>query len=290
MTFVDVGRKPISHEAIDVLQSTLTQDYAPNVRKNVSTLDRGELIKYMTACASEWVRSNIHSPPSAQTVDSTIQLAQTHKAGLEDPSKAFHGVISAGGTGGTSLASAVMRQSLPIGFPKLIISTAASGDTSPIVAESDITLMYSVVDISGSNSLLRRIMSNAAGAIVGMAKSSSQPDSSWKPGENKKHRVALTMFGVTTPAVDLIRNYLESNYPVECFIFHCTGSGGRAMERLIAAGEIDAVIDLTTTEIADSIAGGVMSAGENRLEEGLKRGIPYVVSIGAVDMVSVDRS
>lgn len=180
-----------------------------------------------------------------------------------------------------------MRQSLPIGFPKLIISTAASGDTSPIVAESDITLMYSVVDISGSNSLLRRIMSNAAGAIVGMAKSYSQPISSSysEQGDKKKHKVALTMFGVTTPSVDAIRNYLESRYDIECFIFHCTGSGGKAMERLIAAGEIDAVIDLTTTEIADEIAGGFMSAGPKRLEEGLRKGIPYVMSVGATDMV-----
>jgi uncharacterized protein (UPF0261 family) len=179
-----------------------------------------------------------------------------------------------------------MRESLPIGFPKLIVSTAASGDTGPIVGETDITLMYSVVDISGTNSLLRRILSNAAGSIVGMAKSyaqslsqSSRPSSSYP-----RKRLGVTMFGVTTPCVDAIRNHLEAKYSVECFIFHCTGHGGKAAERLVEQGELDAVLDLTTTEIADYICGGVMSAGEKRLEASLRLGIPYIISLGATDM------
>lgn len=151
--------------------------------------------------------------------------------------------------------------------------------------------MYSVVDIAGTNSLLRRILSNAAGAIVGMAeayKSSLELEQRQEESgqeRKRKKKVGLTMFGVTTPAIDSIRTYLESSYEIECFVFHCTGHGGLAMERLIAAGELDAVIDLTTTEIADYVGGGVMSAGEHRLEEALKQGIPCVISLGAVDMV-----
>lgn len=266
---VDVGRSPVEHEAITISQSHLTKFHGPSSNKDVSTLDRGEVIKYMIACASDWIK-------------------QTYDEGLKDPSKAIHAIISAGGTGGTSLASGAMRDSLPIGFPKLIVSTAASGDTSYIVGESDVTLMYSVVDIAGTNSLLRRILSNAAGAIVGMGQAYERESSSKSTGtksSSQRKRVGLTMFGVTTPCVDKVRQYLEANYEIECFVFHCTGHGGKAMERLVEVGELDAVLDLTTTEIADYLGGGVMSAGEHRLEAGLKAGIPYIISVGATDMV-----
>lgn len=275
ITLLDVGRSPTTHENITVSQSTLIQKYSPPNEgiKDLQTLDRGQVIKYMTSCASTW-------------------LQQTYTTGLQNTSQAIHGVISAGGTGGTSLASAAFREALPIGLPKLIVSTAASGDTGPIVGESDITLMYSVVDIAGTNSLLRRILSNAAGGIVGMANAyAASLAVERKEGKQaKKKRVGLTMFGVTTPCIDAIRNHLETHYDVECFVFHCTGHGGLAMERLISQGELDAVLDLTTTEIADYLGGGVMSAGEHRLEEGLKRGIPYVISVGATDMVSPSSS
>ncbi|SMQ45672.1 unnamed protein product [Zymoseptoria tritici ST99CH_3D7] len=268
VTFVDVGRSFVEHEAITVTQKALIEDYAPAGAQNISSLPRGDVIKYMISCASSW-------------------LLETYQAGLEDPSEALHAIISIGGTGGTSLASGVMRDVLPIGFPKLIISTAASGDTGPIVGESDITLMYSVVDIAGTNSLLRRILSNAAGSVVGMAKayehSLSQQSDSSSPTSRK--RIGITMFGVTTPGVDAIRKHLEQ-YNLETFVFHCTGHGGKAMERLIQQGELDAVIDLTTTEIADHLCGGVMSAGESRLEAALKAGIPYIISLGATDMVN----
>ncbi|KJX94584.1 hypothetical protein TI39_contig4174g00002 [Zymoseptoria brevis] len=127
VTFVDVGRSLVEHEAITVTQNTLIEDYAPGDARDVSSLPRGEVVKYMISCASSWLR-------------------ETYQAGLKDPSEALHAIISIGGTGGTSLASGVMRDILPIGFPKLIVSTAASGDTGPIVGESDITLMYSVVE------------------------------------------------------------------------------------------------------------------------------------------------
>lgn len=268
MTLVDLGRSSTKHDAITVSQSTLTSQYAPSGTQDVSTLARGDVIKHMITCGSNWLRA-------------------AFQKGQKDPSNAVHGIISAGGTGGTSLASGIMKDNLPIGFPKLIVSTAASGDTGPLVGETDITMTYSVVDIAGTNSLLKRILSNAAGAIVGMAtayeKSLSETANNSGP-ERKK--VGLTMFGVTTPCVDKVRQHLESHYPVECFVFHCTGHGGKAMERLVTQGELDAVLDITTTEICDHLSGGVMSAGPARLEAALRAGIPYIISVGATDMVN----
>ena len=270
VTFVDVGRKKIDHEAITVSQDVLTTKYAPkDAIKDVGNLSRGDVIKYMIECATSWMR-------------------EAYNTGLTDPEQTIHGVVSAGGTGGTSLASGVMRNVLPIGLPKLIVSTNASGDTGPVVGEVDISLTYSVVDIAGTNRLLRRILSNAAGGIVGMAqayeRSLAQAKQTMK-GQQKK-KVGLTMFGVTTPCVDKVRQYLESNFPVECFVFHCTGHGGLAMERLVQQGDLDAVLDITTTELCDFVCEGVMSAGPRRLEAALTAGIPYIISVGATDMVS----
>lgn len=270
VTFVDAGRSAVAHEAIDVSQDTLTSKYSLDASQDVSQLSRGDVIKYMIECASNWMKEALQK-------------------GRDDPREAIHGVVSAGGTGGTSLSSGVMKDVIPIGFPKLIVSTAASGDTGPIVGETDITLTYSVVDIAGTNSLLRTILSNAAGAIAGMAKAyeaRSTSELSTSARSKQRKRVGLTMFGVTTPCVDKIREHLESKYEVECFVFHCTGHGGKAMERLVEQGEIDAVLDVTTTEICDYLCGGVMSAGEHRLEAALRAGIPCVFSAGATDMVT----
>ncbi|KAK4507015.1 hypothetical protein PRZ48_000749 [Zasmidium cellare] len=270
VTLVDAGRSPAQHEAITVSQDTLTSKYSPDPSQDVNKLSRGDVIKHMITCASKW-------------------LEEALQHGRDEPSQAIHGVISAGGTGGTSLSSGVMKDVLPIGFPKLIVSTAASGDTGPIVGETDITLTYSVVDIAGTNSLLKTILSNAAGAIVGMAQAyetRSKSEASSSTGLKQRKRVGLTMFGVTTPCVDKIREHLESKYEIECFVFHCTGHGGKAMERLVEQGELDAVLDVTTTEICDYLSGGVMSAGEHRLEAALKAGIPCVISVGATDMVN----
>ncbi|KAK4548663.1 hypothetical protein LTR36_009574 [Oleoguttula mirabilis] len=271
VTMVDVGRGLVKHEYITITQDTLTNKYAPKEHpENVSTLSRGDVIKYMIICTSNWLR-------------------QAYQDGTNDRSKAIHGIINAGGTGGTSLSAGVMRAVLPIGFPKLIVSTNASGDVGPVVGEADITMMYSVCDIAGLNYLLRRILSNAAGAVVGMAQvyeRSLKITNKQRGGEQQKKRVGLTMFGVTTPCVDKIRQYLEEKYPIECFVFHCTGAGGRAMERLVTEGVLDAVLDVTTTEICDQLCGGVMDAGPHRLEAPLKAGIPYVISVGATDMVN----
>ena len=268
VTLVDAGRSPVQHDAITVTQDTLTSKYAPKEgSKDVASLPRGEVISYMISCAANWLR-------------------EAYQRSLDNSSFAIHGIVSAGGTGNTSLASAIMRAVLPIGFPKLIVSTNASSDVSSIVGETDITMMPSIVDIAGSNELLKRILSNAAGAIVGMSQvyERSLASKGNNSGVQQKKRVGLSMFGVTTPAVDKIRQYLEDNYPIECFVFHQTGTGGKAMERLVAQGGLDAVCDLTTTELCDHQCGGVMDSGPHRLEASLKAGIPYVISCGALDM------
>jgi uncharacterized protein (UPF0261 family) len=187
-------------------------------------------------------------------------------------------IIAMGGGGGTSIAAAAM-QALPVGFPKLIISTLASGDISPIVGVKDILVMPSIVDIAGINRLSSQILSNAAGAIVGMAGVERARQADEKP------LVAATMFGVTTPCVTRARAVLEeAGY--EVLVFHATGTGGRTMEELIRAGFFAGVLDITTTELADELVGGVLSAGPHRLEAAGEKGIPQVVSAGALDMVN----
>jgi uncharacterized protein (UPF0261 family) len=188
------------------------------------------------------------------------------------------GILGLGGTGGTTLISHVMR-ALPVGFPKVLVSTVASGDTSPYVGASDITMMYSVVDIAGINSISSRILSNAAGAIAGMVTHRSSESRDSKP------IVSATMFGVTTPAVEAARRRLE-HLGYEVLVFHATGTGGRSMENLVRAGMISGVLDLTTTELADELVGGVFSAGPDRLTAAAGAGIPQVVSFGALDMVN----
>lgn len=188
------------------------------------------------------------------------------------------GVISLGGSAGTTIGTAAM-QALPVGVPKLMVSTVASGDTRPYVGEKDITMMYSVVDVAGLNSLSRRIMANAAFAIAGMVKGEVPIANDDKP------LIGATMFGVTTPCVTKAREYLESK-GYEVLVFHATGSGGKAMESLIEAGYIKGVLDATTTEWADELVGGVLNAGPHRLEAAAKAGIPQVVSVGALDMVN----
>ncbi|WP_344319702.1 Tm-1-like ATP-binding domain-containing protein [Nocardia ninae] len=193
------------------------------------------------------------------------------------------GVLALGGSGGSSIAATVM-QALPVGLPKLLVSTMAGGDVSPYVGSTDMTLMYSVVDVAGINSISRQVLGNAAAAIAGMADAYATRRSN-PAGAQDKPLVAATMFGVTTPAVDTARRRLvELGY--EVLVFHATGSGGRTMENLAAHGHFAGVLDLTTTEIADEVVGGVLSAGPDRLTAAAKAGIPQVVSLGALDMVN----
>lgn len=189
----------------------------------------------------------------------------------------FHGVLALGGGGGTNIASAAM-QTLPVGVPKLMVSTVVSGDVTPYVGIKDVTLMYSAVDIAGLNPLSRRILANAAGAICGMVGQDM-------PAAKDRPIVAASMFGVTTPCVNHIRERMEqAGY--EMLVFHATGSGGRSMEGLIRDGYVAGVADMTTTEWCDEVVGGVLSAGPDRLTAAGEAGIPQVVSCGALDMVN----
>lgn len=188
----------------------------------------------------------------------------------------FDGIISFGGTGGTSLVTPAMR-ALPIGVPKIMVSTVASGNTEPYVGTSDIIMMPSVVDISGINSISTKIFTNAVFAIAGMVKFKNTKIVEEKP------LVATTMFGVTTPCITAAREYLEER-GYEVLVFHATGIGGRSMEALVKGGFIKGVLDLTTTEWADEIVGGVLNAGPNRLEAASENCVPQVVSVGAMDM------
>ena len=197
--------------------------------------------------------------------------------GLFDAGK-IHGILSIGGSAGTTIGTSAMR-ALPVGFPKMMVSTLASGDTRPYVGIKDITMMYSVVDIAGLNRLSRRILANAAAAVCAMAAAELPGSADDKP------LVAATMFGVTTPCVTKARQILEEN-GYEVLVFHATGSGGSAMEELINSGFIAGVLDITTTEWADELVGGVLSAGPHRLEAAGQNGIPQVVAPGALDMVN----
>ncbi len=187
------------------------------------------------------------------------------------------GVIGLGGSCGTAIATAAMR-ALPVGTPKVMVSTVASGQVGPYVGVKDVTMMYAVVDVAGLNRISRRILANAAGAVCGMVEQAVPP-------AGDRPLIAATMFGVTTPCVDHLRARVEAA-GYEVLVFHATGSGGRAMEGLIEAGFITGVADVTTTEWCDELVGGVLSAGPTRLEAAGRAGIPQVVSCGALDMVN----
>ncbi len=191
------------------------------------------------------------------------------------------GVISLGGGGGTAIGTAAMR-ALPIGFPKLMVSTLASGNTAQYVGVKDIVMFPSIVDIAGLNRISRQILTRAAGAICGMVESVSaiQP-----PASTEKPIIAASMFGNTTDCVQTARKILESA-GYEVLIFHATGTGGRTMESLIETGLVAGVLDITTTEWADELVGGFLSAGPTRLEAAARHGIPAIVAPGCLDMVN----
>ncbi|MGH3090343.1 MAG: Tm-1-like ATP-binding domain-containing protein [Rubrobacteraceae bacterium] len=237
----------------NVTKEEVAQAAGANVRRLAEAGDRGAAVEAMGRGAAEVVE-------------------RLHTEGRLDA------IAGLGGSGGTSLISHAM-QALPVGVPKLIVSTVASGDTRPYVGASDVTMMYSVVDIAGINQISARIIANAAGAIAGMAKASVP-----KLGEAKP-LVGASMFGVTTPAVDMARKRLEE-LGYEVLVFHQTGTGGESMEALVGSGFISAVLDVTTTELCDELVGGVFPAHPKRLEAAGEVGIPQVVSLGALDMVN----
>ncbi|GLR84329.1 ABC transporter permease [Bradyrhizobium iriomotense] len=194
------------------------------------------------------------------------------------------GVISAGGSGGASLVAPGMR-ALPVGVPKLIISSVASGDVGPYVGPADITMMYSVTDVQGLNSISRAVLANGANALAGMVKARlDQREAKERTAAASLPAVGITMFGVTTPAVQKIAADLREDF--ECLVFHATGVGGRSMEKLVESGQLAGVIDLTTTEVCDLLMGGVFPATEDRFGAIIRSRVPYVGSVGALDMVN----
>ena len=192
------------------------------------------------------------------------------------------GVLSIGGSAGTSIGTSAMR-ALPLGIPKVMVSTMASGQVRPYVADKDLCMINSVVDIAGINRVSRIVLSQAADAMSGMVNGRKQASAEASPTE--KPLVAASMFGVTTPCVQVARGVLEqAGY--EVLIFHATGTGGQAMESLIREGLIAGVLDITTTELADELVGGVLTAGPGRLTAASELGVPQVISVGALDMVN----
>jgi uncharacterized protein (UPF0261 family) len=217
-------------------------------------LDRGDAVLQMTLALSNWIAKRI----TANSVG---------------------GVIGLGGSAGTTIATAAMRR-LPIAIPKIMVSTLASGNVRAWVADQNIAMFNSIVDIAGLNRISRTILDDAARAMAGMMR--FQPIA---PVESQQAVVAATMFGVTTPCVQQARRCLESA-TMEVIVFHATGSGGQAMESLIESDAFDAVLDMTTTELADELVGGILSAGPNRLTAAGRKGLPQLIGVGALDMVN----
>jgi len=239
----------------DISREAVAQAAGVNFAKLVETKDRGASVEAM-ARGAEKIVQNLYTKGQLQ------------------------GIFGVGGSGNTTIVTQAMRV-LPVGVPKLVVSTVASGDTRPYVGATDITMMYSVVDISGINSISEKILTNAAAAIAGMARANAN----FKASTESKPLVGATMFGVTTPAVTEARNLLEAQ-GYEVLVFHATGTGGQSMEALVNGGFLTGVLDLTTTELADELVGGVLSAGPDRLEAAGNQGLPQVVSLGALDMVN----
>ncbi len=213
-------------------------------------------------------------PPSDDRGTAVTAMADAFAAWLPTRTD-IDAVIGIGGGGGTSIVTAGMR-ALPFGIPKLMVSTLASGDVAPYVGVSDILMMPAVADIAGLNRITRTVLAQAALAITGMATA--------EPATTDKPAVGLTMFGVTTPCVTRVAELLAPTH--DCLIFHATGTGGRTLESLADSGMLEGIIDATTTEIADHLVGGVLTAGPDRLGAVARSGIPYVGSVGALDMVN----
>jgi uncharacterized protein (UPF0261 family) len=187
------------------------------------------------------------------------------------------GVIGLGGSGGTALITPAMRD-LPVGVPKIMVSTVASGNVAPYVGPADIMMMYSVTDVAGINRISRAVLGNAAHALAGMVAHPVPRSDADKPA------LGLTMFGVTTPCVEQVSKALEADY--DCMVFHATGTGGQSMEKLVESGLIGGAIDITTTEVCDLLFGGVFPCGDDRFDSIIRTRIPYVASCGALDMVN----
>ncbi len=249
---IDVGTVGAPLIAPDVTREEVAALAGLDLAAIIARNDRGEAVAAMSKAAP-------------------IILSKLHGEGKID------GVISLGGGGGTAIATAGMR-ALPIGFPKLMVSTLASGNTAQYVGVKDIVMMPSIVDVAGLNRISRQILTRAAGAICGMVEAEM-------PAIEDKPIVVASMFGNTTECVQQAKAILE-NAGYEVLVFHATGIGGRTMETIIESGLVAGVLDLTTTEWADEIVGGVLGAGPTRMDAAAKRGVPAVVAPGCLDMVN----
>ncbi len=245
---VDISTEENTGKA-DVSNETVAQFHPNGLAAVLGQKDRGIAVKAMTEAL-------------------TIFLVQQNNIGA---------VLGLGGSGNTSMVASAMQQ-LPFGIPKLIVSTLASGNVAPFVGPSDIVMMHSVADIAGLNSITKTVIANAAHAVAGMALHTTSDLQHSKPA------VGLTMFGVTTAAVEKIRAKLEGHY--ECFVFHATGMGGQCFEKLIDSHFLQSAIDLTTTEVGDYLFGGVLPCTADRFGALIRQKIPSVISVGAVDMIN----
>jgi len=244
------------HSSADVPPHVVAS-YHPRGSSAVFTGDRGGSVRAMGEALENWMR---HQGSAA-------------------------GIISAAGSGGTALVTPTMR-ALPVGVPKVMISTVASGDVAQYIGSSDIMMMYSVTDVQGLNRISRRVLANGANALAGMVADARKAGAQRRDrrGEADKPGLALTMFGVTTTAVQQIIERVEDRY--DCLVFHATGTGGRSMEKLADSGMLAAAIDLTTTEVCDMFMGGIFAADEDRFGAFIRSRIPWVGSVGALDMVN----
>lgn len=253
-TVVDIGVLGSSLIQADVSREEIVRAAGESITALVAAEDRGRATAAMHRGLTAWVR-------------------ERRERGLRE------GMIAIGGSAGTAIATAGMRE-LPIGAPKLMVSTMASGNVRPYVGTSDICMMYSVVDFTGLNSLTSNILANAADAMAGMCGRRAP-----LPEVSSRTLLAATMFGNTTLCVNRVKELLEDR-GYELLVFHATGTGGQAMERLVVEGFVKGVLDITTTELADELVGGVLTAGPHRLEAAGRKGVPQVVSVGALDMVN----
>jgi uncharacterized protein (UPF0261 family) len=253
---VDVGGLDPASVTPHVPRELVAKSAGIDIEAIVARRDRGALVSAMSKAAASYINGAFRRGE-------------------------IEGIISLGGSGGTAIATAAMR-ALPIGFPKVMVSTMASGDVQGYVGEKDIVMIPSIVDVAGLNRFSRVIFSRAAGAICGMV------DCDIVESDDRPIIVA-SMFGNTTECVQSAQKTLESA-GYEVLVFHSTGAGGRTMESLIESGMVAGVLDVTTTELADELMGGVLSAGPNRLEAAARKGVPAVVAPGCLDMVNFGSS
>lgn len=278
-----VGRFVYAIATMDTKGSEL--DYVADCLRaagvQVKTVDVGTegLPKGVPDVTSDEVRGNIAKASYESRADAVTAMGESLKQYLLASADAglVAGVIGIGGSGGTALITTAMR-ALDIGLPKLMVSTVASGNTAPYVDCSDVTMVYSVVDVAGLNLVSRKVLGNAAHAMAGMVQ--HHIESGAVAGA-----LGMTMFGVTTPCVDAVRKQLEAAGN-ECLVFHATGTGGRAMEQLVESRLLKGVLDITTTEVADEVVGGIFPAGSERFNKLVESRVPLVLSLGALDMVN----